>query len=619
MKKDREIVEKKTEKDKSTNLSKLKREHLLDVCSRIKNKETVDVTEIVELEQFIKSMKYGLNFEQHEEPVDRMLKTHVPVFKEFKEVINNPNSVDCNFLLEGDNLHSLKLLEKTHKGRIDVCYIDPPYNTLNEDFVYGDKMLDENDGFVHSKWLSFMKERLEIARKLLADDGVIFISIDDREQAQLKLLCDEVFGEENFVSNIVWQSTVGSNTGSAPITITENILTYKKTKMTKFKKVPFVNNGNMKLKDKWFSERGHYALDKLDSKRQTSHYSESLNYAITLPDGTQQFPGGENYRQNGWNYLWSKSKVEWGIANGFIEFKKKGNKWIIYNKRYELVDNCNVPIDRGTVFKNLILSSFCTTATGSKEIKEVFNQTVFDYPKPTKLIKYLLQIIPGNNYTILDFFAGSGTTGHAVLDLNKEDGGNRHFILCTNNEVSASKQLDYIHSKGYMNDVKNSGKSTQSKINKFFDDNPDVYKKLMVDDKEDYESYGICQSVTFPRLNTVITGVRPDGTKYSDGIETNLRYFQTEMIDKNNEDLDDLLLDASLCLAELDCMSMIDDKTICVAECDEDVEDIIGNATNELKVVFVADDVFFEDDEQEFFDRHNVTIKPIPDCYYREV
>lgn len=130
MKKDREIVEKKTEKDKSTNLSKLKREHLLDICSRIKNKEMVDVTEIAELEQFIKSMKYGLNFEQHEEPVDRTLKTHVPIFKEFKEVINNPESSDCNFLLEGDNLHSLKLLEKTHKGRIDIAYIDPP-KTIN--------------------------------------------------------------------------------------------------------------------------------------------------------------------------------------------------------------------------------------------------------------------------------------------------------------------------------------------------------------------------------------------------------------------------------------------------------------------------------------------------------
>ena len=143
-------------------------------------------------------------------------------------------------------------------------------------------------------------------------------------------------------------------------------------------------------------------------------------------------------------------------------------------------------------------------------------------------------------------------------------------------------------------------------------------KKLMVDAKEDYESYGICQSVTFPRLNTVITGVRPDGTKYSDGIKTNLRYFQTDMIAKSDEDLDELLYEVSFCLAELDCMSRIDNKIICVAECDEDVDDIIQNATDDLKIVFVAYDVFFDAEQQEFFDRRHIEIKRIPDCYYRE-
>lgn len=256
------------------------------------------------------------------------------------------------------------------------------------------------------------------------------------------------------------------------------------------------------------------------------------------------------------------------------------------------------------------------------DYNNIQNESPISFPngqKPIALIKRLIRsYCISKQAIILDFFAGSGTTGHAVMDLNKEDGGNRHFILCTNNEVSTSKYLDYIHSKGYMEDVKACGKSTQSKINKFFEDNPDVYKKLMVDGKNDYETYGICQSVTFPRLNTVITGIRPDGTKYSDGIEANLRYFQTDMIAKSDEDLDELLYEASFCLAELDCMSRIDGKTICIAECDEDVDDIIQNATDNLKIVFVAYDVFFDTEQQEFFDRHHIEIKRIPDCFYTE-
>ena len=599
--------------DTSTNLSKLQREHLLDICSKIKKQEPVEIVEIVELEQFIKSMKYGLNFEKHEEPVDRMLRTHIPVFKEFKEVINNPESADCNFLLEGDNLHSLKLLEKTHKGRIDVCYIDPPYNTLNEDFVYGDKMLDENDGFVHSKWLSFMKERLEIARKLLADDGVIFISIDDREQAQLKLLCDEVFGEENFISNIVWKKGGGKSDAKYLSNKKEYVLAYRKSEKTVFNKSKSPID-NYKLVDE---NNRRYCLSGF--ARQGLTYTPTLDYPIEAPDGTSIYPGKSKelyiQRQNGnfknRDWCWTLSKNEFNKRKdaGDIVFKKiKGNYQVYYKSYYE---------GKVTPYDDIYEEG--GNQVGAAEIKNVFSGVrVFDFPKNTTLLKFLIRLHPNKEAIILDFFAGSGTTGHAVMDLNKEDGGNRHFILCTNNEVSTSKYLDYIHSKSYMEDVKTCGKSAQSKINKFFEDNPDVYKKLMVGGKNDYETYGICQSVTFPRLNTVITGIRPDGTKYSDGITANLRYFQTDMIAKNDEDLDELLYEASFCLAELDCMSRIDNKTIRVAECDEDVDEIIQNATDDLKTVFVAYDVFFDAEQQDFFDRHHIETKRIPDCYYIE-
>lgn len=184
----------------STNLSKIKRDKMLETISKIKENidddETLKNLSLIEYE--LTKKKYGLVWEEHEERVDEELKTQIPTFEEIKE-----KEIECtendkfNFLLEGDNLHSLYLLEKTHKGKIDVIYIDPPYNTGNEDFIYNDKIIDNEDGYKHSKWLSFMEKRLELAKKLLTEQGIIFISIDDNEVAQLKILCDEVFGENN--------------------------------------------------------------------------------------------------------------------------------------------------------------------------------------------------------------------------------------------------------------------------------------------------------------------------------------------------------------------------------------------------------------------------------------
>ena len=423
------------------------------------------------------SKTYGLVWEDHTEPIEEQLKTHHLSFEEVVERRLELGGEDSpqHLLIEGDNYEALTLLKEEYEGKVGVIYVDPPYNTKNKWFKYNDHY--EN----HSKWLSFMSRRLKLAKELMSEDGVIFISIDDNEFAQLKLLCDEIFGEQNFVSDIIWQSTTGSNTGNNIITITEHILVYQKSAKATFKRLKFVNDGKMKLKDEFFEKRGKYALDKLDSRRQNSHYSEALNYPIKCPDGTLLFPGGKEERQDGWNWLWSKTKVEWGLLNGFIVFKKsKTGKWMVYNKRYEFVDNKDQPIERGTVFKNLILSSFATTSTGSKELKEIFNETKFDYPKPTKLIKQLIEIV-ANNSLILDFFAGSGTTGHAVLELNQEDGGDRQFILCTNNENN------------------------------------------------------ICEEVTYERLKRVMEGYTTPKGKVVEGIPANLTYLKTKLEPKEGE------------------------------------------------------------------------------------
>lgn len=197
----------------STNVSKEKRESLVGKIEAIKKyiesapkdeNTTALLTYIAEVERDVKNKKYGLVFEEHREAVDELLDTHTPVLTEEKELFINHGG-KMNFLIEGDNLAALKLLEKTHKGKIDVIYIDPPYNTGNKDFMYDDNFVDVNDTFRHSKWISFMEKRLNIAKNLLSGSGVIFISIDDNEQASLRLLCDSTFGAENFIAQIIWE------------------------------------------------------------------------------------------------------------------------------------------------------------------------------------------------------------------------------------------------------------------------------------------------------------------------------------------------------------------------------------------------------------------------------
>ena len=179
----------------TTNLSKIRRDKMLNTISEIKKTITDEktLTNLSMIENELTKKKYGLIWEEHEERVDKELETQIPTFEEIKdkEIVSNPNE-KFNFLLEGDNLHSLYLLEKTHKEKIDVIYIDPPYNTGNKDFVYNDCYVDSEDSYRHSKWLSFMKKGLEIANELLSSNGTIFISIDDNEFAQLKLLCDDI-------------------------------------------------------------------------------------------------------------------------------------------------------------------------------------------------------------------------------------------------------------------------------------------------------------------------------------------------------------------------------------------------------------------------------------------
>ena len=402
-----------------------------------------------------KQKKYGLVWEDKPEDVEERLREELPVLIEdtSKAIISEDADAPNHILIEGDNLEALTALAYTHEGKIDVIYIDPPYNTGNKDFVYNDSYVDSEDTYRHSKWLSFMSKRLRIAKQLLSDRGVIFISIDDNEQAQLKLLCDEVFGNNNFITNIIWQSTAGSNTGNEIVTITEYVLVYTANRSKAHFDGQPPSDDTFKLSDEHIKERGRYTLDKLDRRRVGGHYSETLNFPIEMPDGTMRYPGGGQQPNEGWNYLWSKTKIQWGLDNDFIVFKQNKKEWAVYCKRYQKVDNAKKPIDRTTPYRNLVTSDLFNTAQGTAEIANIFTIRPFAFPKPSMFIKFLLSstVITSPNALILDFFAGSGTTLHATMRLNAEDGGHRKCILVTNNENNICEEVTYERNKRVIN------------------------------------------------------------------------------------------------------------------------------------------------------------------------
>lgn len=409
--------------------------------------------------------KYGLVWEDKPEAVEERLRDELPVLIEDEskricppqlstdnQEVNNPNHI----IIEGDNLEALTALAYTHAGKIDVIYIDPPYNTGNKDFIYNDSYVDSEDTYRHSKWLSFMAKRLRIAKKLLSDRGVIFISIDDNEQANLKLLCDEVFGERNFVAKFDWRKKTGANDAKDIAVITESVLCYAFNKPSTIEnKIWNRDNGSrnekrFKFSDEFVEERGKYYLDTLD--RGGLSYSDSLNYGIEAPDGGVIYPNGrDKYVNDGWIWKWGKDKIKWGLENKFLQFVKSnksvGSKYTIKYKVYEKVDNeGRVRNNIGRAFSNLILEPI--NQQGKSDITEVFNGvSPFSNPKPIGLVNYLLNTIVDKDISILDFFAGSGTTLHAVLSLNAKDGGHRQCILVTNNENGICENVTYERNK----------------------------------------------------------------------------------------------------------------------------------------------------------------------------
>ena len=420
----------------STNISKKKRDDLLDKIKQIRafiaaapqDENTGNLLSYLsELEKDVNGKKYGLVFEEHREEIDEVLDTHTPVLTEDADLFID-HGVQMNFLIEGDNLASLQLLEKTHKGKIDLIYIDPPYNTGAKDFVYDDAFVDTTDGFNHSKWLSFMKQRLSLSKKLLAAHGTIFISIDDNEFSQLKLLCDEVFGANNYVGTILWKKkTNGNNMGWLP-PVHDYILCYSK-EIGKIYDFGFEVSEEDILKN--------YSNPDNDPRGPWTTTDLSANHKGPYFPVTNPKTGDVYYPPAGRYWVFNEQEIQRRIADGRIIFGKSG-----------MARPVQRVFAKDRKFSKRKVESWWDNhgmnADATQELKDIFGVAkVFTHPKPTQLIKDIVKMSCSKTATILDFFAGSGTTGHAVMNLNAEDGGTRRFILCTNNENGICRDVTY--------------------------------------------------------------------------------------------------------------------------------------------------------------------------------
>lgn len=376
-------------------------------------------------------------------------KANVPIAAALRPV--REDSVDFdntkNLYIEGDNLDVLKLLKETYLHKVKMIYIDPPYNTGN-DFVYSDDFSQsiedyksvsgqydeqgnrlfantESRGRFHTDWLNMIYPRLKVARDLLSDDGVIFISIDDNEVANLKKICDEVFGEGNFICNFVRKNKSGSGHDSINVAIEfDYVLCYAKNLTVTIldqESVDIIQDNKYKYEDRHIARRGKYYLRDLDYR---GSYSEGLDYPITAPDGSILYSGNGFGRPNTWR--WSRQKFEWGLEHEYIVFKKKEEGWKVYIKQYQFVDNDDKLYKRKIPYRALIDFS---NGEGSLECKKLLGTNIFSFPKSANLIKYFIKIAAfDKNSIILDFFSGSATTAHAVMQLNAEDGGQRRYI-----------------------------------------------------------------------------------------------------------------------------------------------------------------------------------------------
>ncbi|MFX3622911.1 MAG: site-specific DNA-methyltransferase [Ectobacillus sp.] len=653
------------------NISKKKREQLLEFLNKLREEHEDDevLFSINKIESELTSIKYGLVWEEHEERVDKEIETKVPVFTEIKErEISSNGSLPYNFLLEGDNLHSLYLLEKTHKNKIDVIYIDPPYNRGKDDFIYDDNYVDEEDTFKHSKWLSFMSKRLNIAYKLLNSEGVIFISIDDNEMAQLKMLCDSIFGESNCIGVII-QNKMNSKNDALNIQKNhEYILVYRKQAnyIDNTEKPTLISDSYKVKKIYQEGEKYYYLNDPITTRGEggvlnarpnlgyTVYFNPETNDKIAVCDYDVElakvsndekaiYKDDKNLISKGYipirpprvrgklgAWTWELDKFNRDKHLIVITENKRTKSYSV--KKRTFVDKNEVYSKDGKLYYNFYgrgnsksIIEFSTN-DGTKELNRVLGEKgKFNNPKNLEMIKYLIRLFPKRDALVLDFFAGSGTTGQAVLELNKSDGGNRRFILCTNNQNNICEEVTYKRLTNVIEGYKFQGNKETVLYEKSLDID-DLYNMESIIETVDQIEERSRQNFTriIKKLEgNVLKIVGQDTVEEKvEGIPANLKYYKTDYIEKfdqnENYNIREELLKHIVEMVQLEHGVKIDNKEYIIILSDNEVDKLEHEKEKlkKCKTIYLSSQVLLTKKQEKLFDDFDIDLVNIPDYYF---
>lgn len=552
----------------STNISKEKRDLLIkkieDIKTFIQSSPQDDntaqlLTYISDIEKDIKGKKYGLVFEEHREGIDEVLENNLPVLTEDTDLFID-NGGQMNFLIEGDNLASLKLLEKTHKCKIDIIYIDPPYNTGAKNWIYDNDYVDSNDLFRHSKWLSMMNQRLVLAKKLLANKGVLICAIDENECATLKLLLEEIFGGSyEYVCITIVHNPRGIQ--GKNFSYTHEFAFFVIPKGDK------IIGGRKKPESEidWRNLRDNGG-ESLRSDARNCFYPIITDGQNIIEFGDVVFDESEHHNQTekigNLYYVYPVDKQ--GIERKWRYARQSISKIKDYLRIKKTKTGFEIELGKPygtyrTVWDN---ARYDANEYGKKILNSLIPHCPFDFPKSLWNVYDCLYSVVAQrkNTTILDFFAGSGTTGHAVMKLNAEDGGNRKFILCTNNENN------------------------------------------------------ICRDVTYERIKRVIA---------KDDYKASLKYLKVDYLPISDklyyEYADELLLHIRELVELENGINFNGNAEIAIVLTEKELDDFTQNIPETCKAIYVGHDVLPTEEQEKIFAKRKIKVNVIPEYYYRDL